>query len=306
MEMIHLQLQIFILLGIGYLLGKKGIFTKTTTSQINWLIMNLVLPCAIFRAFDMEVNIDILKSTVVVLILSVIIQVVSIAAAKLLWRKVKNDNIRTNLDYGTVANNAGTLGMVVAEAAFGSEGLLFSSIYMMPVRILMWSYGIALYSKENAGKKGGLVKVLLHPCLIAIYLGVIYMFASNTGFALPGFATRTINALANCNTALVMLVIGTILSELSIKEVANKWTILYSIVRLIVFPGLIFLSIHFLPLPALAAEICIIETAMPAPVTMAMLAQKYNKDEKFASSMIFVSTLGSMITLPIWTFLCMM
>lgn len=301
MEMINLQIQIFLLLGLGYFLGRKKMITGGTRKQLTDLVMNVVLPAAIVRSFQLELTSEILVSTFVVLILSVLIQFGYILLNKVLWVKVKNPKEKINLEYGTVVNNAGTMGMVIAEAAFGEEGLLFASVFMIPVRIMMWSYGITLYNKTQT--KGVWKKVLLHPCIVAIYIGIVLMLLQSNGILLPGFAQSTLNAVANCNTALCMIVIGTILSEVKAREILDKWSVIYSFVRLLVLPALLFVLLKFLPLAALPVNVCIIEAAMPAPSTMAMLAAKYNMDEQFASKMIFVSTAMSLFTLPLWSWL---
>lgn len=208
---------------------------------------------------------------------------------------------RINLEYGTVINNAGTMGMVIAEAAFGEEGLLFASVFMIPVRIMMWSYGLTLYDQN--GKKGSFWKVLLHPCIVAVFIGIILMLLQSSGILLLAFAQKTLDAVANCNTALVMFVIGVILSEVPAREIADKWAFIYSFIRLIAIPAVLFVVLRLLPLPALPVNVAVIETAMPAASTMAMLAQKYNMDSRFSSKMIFISTLLSLLTMPVWTWL---
>lgn len=304
MEMINLQIQIFLLLALGYFLGRKQMISGSTRVQLTNLVMNVVLPAAIIRSFQMELTKEMLIQTLVVLVLSIVIQFFYVYLNKFIWRGVPDAKERMNLKYGTVVNNAGTMGMVIAEAAFGEEGLLFASVFMIPVRIMMWTYGLSLYGKDRQKRRRELLKqVLLHPCIVAIYIGIALMLLQSNGILVPAFAQKTLNAVANCNTALIMIVIGTILSEVSLGDLFDKWTIIYSIVRLIALPALLFVILKLLPIPALPVNVCIIEAAMPAPSTMAMLAQKYDADPHFASKMIFVSTLGSLFTLPIWTWI---
>lgn len=300
-DMLNLQIQIFLLLAIGYFLGRKQMITKSTLSQLTGLIVNLILPAAIVRSFQMDISVELLKETGVVLLLSLLIQFGCIGLNRFLWKKCRDHKKRINLEYGTVVNNAGTLGMVIAEAAFGEEGLLFASVFMIPVRIMMWSYGLALY--DRSGDKGSIWKVLLHPCIVAVLIGIVLMLLQSVGILLPAFAQKTLDAVANCNTALVMFAIGVILSEVPVKEIADKWAFIYSGVRLVAIPAFLFVLLKLLPIPSLPVNVAIIETAMPAASTMAMLAQKYDMDSRFASKMIFISTLLSLITMPIWTWL---
>lgn len=300
-DMLNLQIQIFLLLAIGYFLGRKEMITKSTLSQLTGLIVNLILPAAIIRSFQMNISVELLQETGIVLILSLLIQFGAIGLNKFLWKKCPDRKKRINLEYGTVVNNAGTMGMVIAEAAFGEEGLLFASVFMIPVRIMMWSYGLTLYDQN--GKKGSFWKVLLHPCIVAVFIGILLMLLQSSGILLPAFAQKTLDAVANCNTALVMFAIGVILSEVPAREIADKWAFIYSFARLIAIPAVLFVVLRLLPLPVLPVNVAVIETAMPAASTMAMLAQKYDMDSRFSSKMIFVSTLLSLLTMPVWTWL---
>lgn len=90
MEMINLQLQIFLLLAIGYWLGKSGFLSKKTTNQLSALVINLILPASIVRSFQIEMTAEILESTLFVLILSTVIQILTVFVSKFIWKQVKN------------------------------------------------------------------------------------------------------------------------------------------------------------------------------------------------------------------------
>ena len=105
----------------------------------------------------------------------------------------------------------------------------------------------------------------------------------------------TIDAIGDCNTALSMIVIGGILSDVPKEKIFDHISILYSALRLLVLPLLIFAILLFLPVESMVRNVCVLLSAMPT----AMLAQRYEKDPEFASRIIFVSTLLSMLTLPL-------
>lgn len=302
MEMIRLQIEILCFLMIGWIMGRKKWISSTTARQMNFLVVNLILPCSIFNSFLIEPTSEILRSTLTIFVLSFFIQILMIFVSPLLWKKIRDPQHKINLEYATVSNNAGTLGTIVSQAAFGQAGVLYASIYAIWLRIVMWGYGITIYqSNQKMSAKALIKKVVFHPCMIAIELGVICMIGQYFGFRLPLIAEETIADLGSCNTVLVMLIIGVILSQIDIRDVFQKDVLWYCLLRLIVIPtvlaGLLFaIGVHGLPL-----AICVLESAMPAPVTMAILSQKYNVNELFASELIFLSTLLSMITLPLWT-----
>lgn len=304
MNMISMQIQILAYLLIGLLLGKKKWITKQTASQLNFLVMNLILPCSIFHAFQTKITPGIIRSCLSIFVIAILIQCAFILIGRLLWKNHQPEKERINLDFCTASNNAGTLGMVIGEAAFGNEGILYTSIYAIPLRICMWAYGIGLYARNKSDSLTTLLKkIFTNPCIIAILLGIPAMMLQSAGHPLPDVLTRIITSIGQCTTVLVMLTIGIILSELSVKELACRTVVLYCILRLILFPAAVCLLLYVLPVAPITLQICVLETAMPAPVTAAMLAQKYKTDEQFAGKLVFLSTMLSMVTLPAWTML---
>ena len=302
MEMIRLQIQILIFLAIGLLFGKKKWISRASADQLNGLVMNLILPCSIFHAFQTKLTPEILNSTFSILVLAILLQVIFIVVSGWIWKFVSDKSERTNLEYGTVSNNAGTLGMVIGQAAFGQEGVLYTSIYAIPLRIVMWSYGVALYNRDHVVRlKDLVIKVVTHPCMIAIFLGVITLVLQSLGYELPTLITQTVSSLGGCNTVLIMIIIGVILSEIPVRDLFDKNVILYTVLRLIVIPCLVLGGLMLFHIGGMPLKICVLESAMPAPVTMAMLSQKYGVNAPFSGKMIFLSTAASMITLPLWT-----
>lgn len=304
MDMVRMQIQILVFLIIGWIFGKKGWISRSSANQVNFLVMNLILPCSIFHAFCTPLTPEILHSAFSILVLACILQGIFWLISKFLWKKVEDRSERINLEYGTVSNNAGTLGIVIGQAAFGSEGVLYTSVYAIPLRIIMWSYGLTLYSRSKSLKGVALLKkVITNPCMIAIEAGVLVMIGSNYGFAMPGLLDSIISSLAACNTPLIMIVIGVILSDLPIHSLMSKKNVWYCLIRLGLLPLLCLAGLPNFGIGGMPLKICVLETAMPAPVTMVMLSQRYRQNESFASQLVFLTTLLSMITLPLWTVL---
>ena len=159
----------------------------------------------------------------------------------------------------------------------------------------MWSVGILVFLK---GKRENILKkVLTHPCIIAVYVGAILM---GTGVVLPEFLMKTISGLSGCNTPLSMMLVGMMLAEMDPRGIIDRTMLFYTGVRLIVIPGVVFLLTMFLDIDPLLRGIAVIIAGMPAPITTALLSAKYDGDETYATGMIFVTTIVSLITLPIW------
>ncbi|MDD8048152.1 MAG: AEC family transporter [Thomasclavelia sp.] len=298
MEILNLQIEIFLLLFIGYILSKLGLFSKTTRAQLTSITLSVILPAAIIESFDMDLTFEVFQSTIIVLVVSLCIQILYFIFNKFLYNKYPSDK-KINLKYSTMVSNAGFMGMPIAQATFGNTGLLYASIFLIPQRIFMWSEGLSLYT--TVSKKDLVKNVLTHPCIIALFIGVIVMCLRMVGITMPAALDNTIQAVANCNTAISMIVIGGILSDVTPKEFIDVDAFYYSLIRLILLPIIIFIIVRLIGISPLAANVCVLLSAMPAASTSAMLAQKYEVNPEFASKLVFVSTLLSLITIPLIT-----
>lgn len=300
MNMISLQIEIFLLMAIGYILAKKGYFDKKTRTQLSNIVLMVILPCSIIKSFQIELTHDILVSTFIILVISFGIQLLYHLFNLFLYQNLEHDK-KICCQYGTMVSNAGFLGMPISEGVFGSMGLLYASVFLIPQRIFMWSSGLSLFAKNK--QNNVLKQVLTHPCIIAVYIGIILMVLQSIGITLPTPINSTIAVIAQCNTAMSMFVIGGILSDVDGHEILDKDAFIYSFYRLIAIPLIIMLILRILHVDTLSANLCILLSAMPAASTTAMLAQKYDGNAIFASKLVFVSTLFSLITLPLITML---
>ncbi|MGX8680865.1 MAG: AEC family transporter, partial [bacterium] len=281
--MISLQIEIFILVAIGYILSKVGIFTKHTRKHLTDMILTVILPAATINSFLIQLTPEIIQTTLIVLIISASMMIFYMFINLFLYRHASPDH-QVNLKYGTLVSNCGFMGMPISEAMYGPTGLLYACIYLIPQRIAMWSFGLSMYSVANL--KTVVKKVVLHPCLIGIYIGVVMMIMMFFGIKFPVFLTRTISAVGSCNTALSMFVIGGILSEVNPRSIFDQECLYYAVIRLLAIPLVVFVALRWMPIEPLAKKVCVILTGMPAATTTGMLAAKYERDPQFASKMI--------------------
>ena len=86
----------------------------------------------------MEMNLKILASTIQVLMISIMIQIIYWILNKWLYRSWDNDE-QVCAKYATMVSNASFVGMPIVQSLYGAIGLLYSSIYVLPQRLLMWS-----------------------------------------------------------------------------------------------------------------------------------------------------------------------
>lgn len=290
--MIQIQIQIILLVAVGYFITKKGMFSAKARAELTNIVIYIVLPCNIFMSFSTDVTPDILYRCAIVFVAAMGAQLLYILLNKVLYRRFAPER-QVVMKYATICNNAGFMGLPVIESVFGSTGVLYGAIVLIPIRIFMWTAGLSLFTKTDT--KTMLKTLATHPCIWAVILGFAYMFLP---VELPAFFAATLNALSSCTVALSMLVVGSILSEVELKTVLDRDCFYYSFFRLVAIPALIYGVMRLCGVDPLVTGVCVLSAAMPAATVTAMLAQKYGGDAAFASKMLFVSTTLSLITLP--------
>ena len=226
-------------------------------------------------------------------IISAIIQTVSIIASKFLFQKYEKTDANV-LRYGMIVSNSAFIGIPIIQSIYGSEAVMFTSVFQIPIIVTMWTIGLALFKPID--HRHALKSVIKNPSVVAVMIGFVIML---TGIKFPLFITKTISSIASCTTAISMFVVGSILAEIEWKNLFEKKVLLYCAIRLIIYPFLVFIALTFLNAPTLIKAIAVIMTGMPAGSTTAILAEQYGCDAKFAAKLILVSTVLSVITIPI-------
>ena len=184
-------------------------------------------------------------------------------------------------------------------------GLMLASVYLIPVRVIMWSKGIAIFSGES-DRRQTLRKVVTHPCVIACMIGIVIMLADLLAHVsiVPEWVFDMLQTVGRCNTGLSMMVIGMILSDIDRKQLMDKLVIRYTLERLILIPGVLGMILLGLArigiVTGLAPNLAVLLAAMPAPATTSMLSSKYNCAPDFATKMVILSTLCSIPTIFLW------
>lgn len=291
----EMQGMLFSVMILGLILKRTGIVDDHGKSLLTDLVINVTLPASILKSFQMEFNSQILRSCLVIGVVAVLIQIGAYLLGMVLYPCFQDDRKKV-LQYATICSNAGILGNPIAEGIFGGLGLLYASIYVIPQRVFMWSVGLT-YFTEAPDTRTLVKKVLTHPCILSVFLGFLIMVFQ---IPLPGFLSLTVKNVANANTFLAMMLVGTILAEVPLKTLPERATIYYSFVRLFLIPFLVLLGCRIGQVDSLVTGVSVVLSGMPAASVTAVMAAKYGKDEVFATKCVVLTTLLSMATVPVW------
>lgn len=297
-KMMTLQLELLLVMVIGYLLKKKNIISKEQQKGLSEILINVILPATIIKSFISNVNVtaDIFSNSIIMILTCLIIQISLVFILPLLFKKYP-DKVKPVMEYGLLVSNSSFVGLPVIDYIYGSKAVMYASIYLIPMRFTMWTIGLSWFAKKE---KYDLKKMLLHPCILSVFIGILLMISN---IKLPLFISETVSLISSSSNCISMLAIGAVLAECDLKNIFDLPTIIFTALRLIILPLSVYLVMTVLNINNLLVSIAVLLTAMPCGCTCPILAQKYNCDYKFATKLVFVSSVLSTITIPCLSFI---
>ena len=163
LELGSLQLTLFAMMLIGALLKKKDIIDENGKKCLADLCINAVIPCNIFKSCLIELDAGVLKSCEMLLVSAVVMQLLCLALNRFLFERYDAQRKKV-LQYCTIVPMSGFLGNPIAEGIYNEVGVLYTSIFLIPMRIVMWSVGTTYFVAGETVEKKKLIKnVLTHP-----------------------------------------------------------------------------------------------------------------------------------------------
>ena len=300
LDLFSLQGTLFLMMLIGAYLKKRGIIDANGKKCLTDLCVNVVIPCNIFKSCLIEFNMGIFRSCALLLASAIVMQLICLTLNRFIFNRYAPQQKKV-LQYCTIVPMSGFLGNPIAEGIYDQLGVLYTSIFLIPMRVVMWSVGTTYFVADaEMDRKQVLKNVMTHPCLVSIYLGVFCMV---TQIPLPGVITETVRYIGNCNSALTMFIVGTILADVKLTTIFNRNTLIFSVFRLMLLPAVALGVGSVLGLDEISLGISVLMTGMPAGATAAIFAARYNSDAPFATKCVVMTTLVSMLTLPVWCYL---
>ena len=297
MVVFQTMLKLFLLLILGFVLFKCHIFDEYTNKKISALIVNVASPMLIISSIAGVEEND--KSIVFLMIGAGILMYIGfIILGKIINRLFpfpKKD--WPVYECMVVFANTGFMGYPVLLDVFGQEAVFYASLIHMAFNFFVYTYAILCLTKSDDSEFKLNFKQLLTPGIILIFVGIfIYLF----DIQLPSVLMDTINSVGSLTAPLSMMMIGSSLAVYPIKDSFTDWrSYVFAFVRLIIVPFMTMIVCRLLHINPYYANITIITNAMPVGSMVLMLATQYNANVKIVTKNIVVSTLLSVITIPI-------
>ena len=281
----------YILMFIGYTAYKREMLSDQGTKDIGKILLHIAIPIVVISNFCVEKSPQKTNELFSSILISLVCMAVSIFVSYLFFHKKNRIG-----EFASAFSNAGFIGIPLVQATFGDQAVFYISMMIVLINLLQWTYGVYTITDD----KGfiDIRKVAKNPIVISVMIGLLIYFS---GIEMPTIATRLFSIIGGLNTPLAMLVSGVYLAQSNLKEMIRKKDV-YAVclVRLIVVPVVVMAVFSILPVGNTTIKMAILlAVACPAGSNVAIFAQQFNRDYKKGIEYVCVSTLLSILTLPL-------
>ncbi len=279
----------------GFLAHRLGYLGGKTDQGLSRLILGITMPCLILGSVsggstlpDAGEILSVLKVAAVYYGLAFL---TSAFIPRLLGGTEKQQGVWR---YSLIFSNMAFIGYPVSVALFGQEALFYAVILVLPFNLLSYSLG----SLMLAGKAKFRWQQLTSPCSVSAVMALVVALCR---IRIPALVGECLNFVGDVTTPLSLLVVGSLLAELPFKRAFTSlrlWGL--AVCRLLILPAALWLLLRWTGIGTpLVSDIAVILMAMPAALNGSMLAMEYGGDTECMAQSIFLTTLMSIITIPI-------
>ncbi len=289
---------LFLMIGVGFIISKKGLLTSDGAAQMTNLLLYIVTPCVIISSFEsMEFNSQSAGELLIAAGCAVATHVIGFVLGLLIFRKSEKKD-KVTLVCSSALSNCGFMGIPMAEALVGGHGVFLTSVYIAVFNLFVWIVGYMMFT----GGKLNLKKAIINPGVIGILVGLVLFF---TNINLPYPISSAVKYFAGVNSPLAMVVIGFHLATVPLKFQKGDGKMFISIaLRLFAVPLICLAIFRGCGIRGELLESCIIPAAAPSAAIVMMFAAKFDGSTKLASKGMSFSHILSIIAMPLTLTIC--
>lgn len=279
-----------LLMMVGMYLSRKGFLSPQGTKELGAILLRVVIPCVIIKSYITECTQERLVRLGLSFGLALIGFILAMTISYLVFGKRKRlENVAASFC------NAGFIGIPLTQAVIGDEGVFYVAASVALLNLFQWTYGV--YIMADRRDAISVKTIARNPVVIAIVIGLILFLAP---IIVPDIITGTLGYIAGMNTPVAMILMGTYLARMPLGKMLDPRAFPCVLFRLIVIP-LAFLAILW-ALPVNDYDVVLtvfLAAATPVGANICVFAQQYDCDEDFSVVTVCLSTILSVITVPI-------
>ena len=296
--------QLFLMIFMGYLIVKTGLVRDDDSKVLSKIILYLIVPCVIINAFQVDYTTDTVKGLLIAFAASVMTQVILLVVISVAGRLLHLNEVEVASVY---YSNSGNLIVPIVTFILGQEWVLYGCVFMSVQLVFLWTHCKKIISREASYDWK---KIILNINMISIFICVILFF---TGIRLPEIIGNTLASVGTMIGPASMIVTGMLFAGMNLKQIfANKRVYFITFLRLIAVPLIALVLIKLSNLAFFSADgnkimlIVFLAIITPSASTVTQMCQVYGNDSRYASAINVMTTLLSIITMPVMVMLFQM
>ena len=293
------MVELFIIIFVGYFIYKAKIVDDNFTKKFTKLVLDVTLPAMILASVltleERQELYDVITAIAVAAALFfVVLPGIGFFLAKLIRAKKEKIGLYTFMN---AYSNVGFMGFPVIEGLCGSVGLFYAAIFNLIFNLSTYTLGIWMMNKGREDAEKFNVKRLLSPGVLLSALSIVIYFLD---IKFPTVITETIESIGSITSPAAMLLIGCSLAKMDIKSVFTEVRIYpWTIIKQLIIPLLLWFPLTMIIKNELVLNVTYVLIAMPVANSAVLFATNYGGDSELAAKTTFITTLISLITVPI-------
>ena len=290
--------ELFLMILMGYIIVKTGLLKGEDSKVISKIVLYLVIPCVIINAFQVDYTSEKVKELLLVFAASVLLQVILLAAVWGAGKVLKLNEVEATSIY---YSNSGNLIVPLVTFILGKEWVLYGCVFMSIQLVFLWTHGKNTISREGKWDWKKIVN------MISVFAGVVLFF---TKIRLPEIVDQALSSVGSMIGPASMIVTGMLIAEMNLRNIFENVKVYFiSFLRLVVIPVI---SLAILKISGLVnihpdgkklLLIVFLAVITPSASTITQMCQVYGNDSKYASAINVMTTLLSIITMPLMVLL---
>lgn len=292
---------LFILIVLGFLLGKREVIHKESIPDLSNLVIMVTMPVTVFCSIIEQDRDELITYGVQTFLVILLMHVCALLFVLILVQVAHVADLDRGVwIYSLLFSNNGFMGLPLALSVLGGKGMFLMALGNVIGNFLIFSVGIKLLTwKYPIREKLSIKKMLVNNINIAVVLGIAVCVS---GLSVPEVAAKLLGYLGDITSGLSMLVVGLSLSRMSVRAVfEDKKMLILATGRLLIFPLLMLGLLTLLPvsLDPTLRSVVILTAALPTSSAQSMITEQYGTNTAASGRSVFVTTLLSVVTVPL-------
>ena len=300
MQNLEVMVVLFIIVILGYVACKLGYMGDKFDKKLSSIVVDITCPLLVLSSVmgdELPDRTLILPLLGVGFLTYILLLVFGFWVPRLI---TKNHDDQGMVGFALMFANVGFIGYPIVSSIFGPHAVFYAALLNMPNTFFIFTAGVMLIKGEYSLKQFN-PKVLVSPAMLGAFLAAIIVAL---GIHTPDIIARPVTMVGNITVPAALMIIGSSMAKLPIREIIGSPKVyITALLRLTIVPLLIYFLFKACGVSDLVNNINTVVIAMPVASFGTMFCLKYGRNPSLITETTFITTLGSIITIPLITLL---